>query len=89
MSMKTLSKSTLTKRVQEQRAQRKKRKPPDELPQLITLAELAQILRCGHRYARVISRREGFPATVNLGGQPRWNLAEIKAFLGRKSHEPA
>jgi hypothetical protein len=54
---------------------------------LITLAELACILRVGSRYARKISRRPGFPSTVNLAGQPRWELQAITDYLRGKSRE--
>lgn len=53
--------------------------------QLITIGEVASLLRLHPKTVYRFIRRDGFPAPIKLGGASRWDLAAVQNWINSRS----
>lgn len=56
----------------------------DAEPELLTVAELATLLRVNRRTLRELRHEKGFPRAITVGRSPRWKRTSIDRWLAQR-----
>ena len=68
------------------RSNRHDRRHPDELPEWMTKAQVAEFLQCSQRQVELLTKKRRICQPVYLGSSsPRWKRLELEASLEANS----